>query len=167
MHDTEKPVALSTEEKRFRSAVPASMEAVRCVASHYQKSGWEVEVVEAKMRPDFKRRSGYGDDEDLRARLTIFDPWLRIEVKGRTFDFVDEATFPFPTIILDRANKADEKRADVYFNVDRSCRYAATISRELTQTQWVKRKITDRGKGYEVWNYECPKGLATFIELLR
>lgn len=155
---------MMTEEERFRQAVPASMRAVNAMAEHLRVLGYEVRVNHVSVRPHFDQRAGYGDTEDLLARLSPAELWDRFEIKGRTFEFTCYDDFPHPTIIVDRAEKADHSRADWYVNVSKSLRYAAAMSSE-TRAQWSRRTVFDTVKGYEATVYECPKALAIFLKL--
>lgn len=149
------------EEIRFRTAIAQSTPAVRAVTKYLLAKGFfEVRVV---AETEFVDRKIFKDaGADLVCRRWFFEPFLLGEVKHRTFDFCSRETFPFETIIIDRATK--NAKLDLYFNVNRDMTSCAIVTLS-SQRHWKEVKIFDKTRGYHSVNLECPKELASFVTL--
>jgi hypothetical protein len=148
------------EETRFRAAIAQSAAAVEAVARYLRAKGFETEVV---AQAAFVDRAIFKDaGADLRYRIAADGSWKYVEVKARTFEFDSRKSFPYTSVIIDRATKG--VILDLYFNVSQSLRYSAVVSRD-SQPHWTTKTIHDHTKGYNSTNYECPKDRAYFVAL--
>lgn len=155
----------AAEERRFRAALKASWKPVYKVAIHlHQRGGRIVQLNPLIIRPSREARAGYGDDYDLRVFKLGDLKWVRLEVKGKKFDFTCAADFPYATIYLDRPEKADKCGVDGFYIVSKDGRYAAVIHAS-TREHWKPVTAHDGDKGYDFTAYECPKEFATFINI--
>lgn len=150
-----------SEEQRFRSAVPKSWKAVWRVAEHYQLRGYSVTLPGYQMRDRFEEREGFGDDADL----LVGDRW-RFEIKWREVDFTCADDFPYPSVLVDRVEKADKVKDTVsaYISVNKAMTHVAIID-PATREKWGARKRFDHVKRYPLDVYECPKHLVRFEKL--
>lgn len=147
------------EDARFREAVDRSWEAARAFGDHMLRKGYGITLNPPRMRPCFEQRPGYGDEFDL-AVVT------RYEVKGRNIDFTSAEDFPFPTIFVDRKDKADRNAGVVhaYVTLNKAQTHAAVI-KASTRLMWRATEKFDATKGHNLTLYECPKEHASFITL--
>lgn len=159
------------EHARFTAAVARSWGAVWAVAHYiHSRGGCDVTVRAHAVRPDPNQAcEGFGDaDGDVIVIVRRIDGDNRraaVEVKGREIDFTNAADFPFPTIIVDRAEKADRGAVYAYFTVNRAKTHAAIVYSH-TRPSWIgPHPITDNSKGYDVTVYECPVADARFVSL--
>ena len=151
------------EEMRFRNELERSHKASLAVAGFLQRRGWQVEVPETVIRPRFEDRHKYGDKGDVFMWKDDV-PRRKVEVKWRTFDFTCGDSFPYPTIIVDRATKSGVL-SDLYFNVCRALTHSAIVVTALSKQFWKTVTLFDRKKGHEVVVFQCSKEHADFVDL--
>ena len=152
-----KELSRATEDIRFRGAVSRSWVAVYMVADHYRNLGYDVTLPPYSMRPTFDGRAGYGDAEDL----LVAGRW-RVEVKWRGIKFTCASDYPYRTVFVDRADKADVCEPHAYFAVSEDLNHFAVI-KGSTKPLWVKSARFDKIKGYPLQVYECPVWAAHFV----
>lgn len=150
------------EDVRFKTAVKKSRKEVQIVQEYFESLGFKTELPEVRIRDTFENRHGYGDDADL---IVISKEGNRvgIEVKGRTLQFTSLHDFPYKTLFVDRANKADKSTVKCYVSVNKNgTHFAAILS--STKDKWIKQERHDNVKGHNLIVYECPKHLIKFIK---
>lgn len=151
------------EDIRFKGAVKKSRNGVELVKTYFEKLGFQTELPELKIRDKFEDRAGYGDDADLFI-ISKLGERMGIEVKGRTLSFTSVRDFPFPTIFVDRVNKADASTVRCYVSINSAgTHFAAILS--STKDLWVQKQRYDNVKGHTLNVYECPKQLIKFLKI--
>jgi hypothetical protein len=153
---------MTTEEERFRKAVPFSMKAVNAFADYLRRKGYETQINQVTVRPRFEDRDQYGDKEDLKARRGD-NPWKRFEIKGLGVAFTSKDDWPFRSVFVDRATKTSE-RADWYISLSRDLCYSAIVD-GVTHERWIVQQVNDTKKGYAYQVYSCPIELARFVRI--
>jgi hypothetical protein len=156
----------AAEEDRFQKAIPASMKAVYAVDAYLKRKKYDTIVKEATARRNrtAEEIAQARDEEDIKARKKgETGDWRRFEVKGRGAEFTCAEDYPFPALMVDRANK-DTPIADWYFITSKDLQYAAYVKGD-TKDKWFVKNIFDSTRGYEGPVYFCDLSLATFIKI--
>jgi hypothetical protein len=153
-----------TEEARFRRAVEVSWRGVGVLADWYRGRGYDVTVPLPRMRECFEDRAGYGDWWDL--EVCRGQARWRFEVKSRTLRFTGAADYPYPTIFVDRVEKALACRRLLagYLVLNTGYTHVALVAAR-TWRSWVIKDRFDGAKGYGLSVYACPKDLARYRAL--
>ena len=150
------------EESRFRRGLDRSWEAVQALAWHYRRLGYRVDIPDPRVRPSRDERVGYGDDYDM----VVARRWC-FEVKWRGIDFTCAADFPYPTVMVDRAEKVARRIVQLsgYLMVSQKLTHGVLI-RTDTQPRWIERETFDRTKGYGLRVLECPVALGIWKPII-
>ena len=156
------------EHQRFLAAIPGSWKAVWVVGMYLHARGDRKILIGAlKLRPQGEDVAEYGDSHDLEVQMDEGETqWWRVEIKGRELAFTCCDDYPYDTIFVDRVEKADATEPYGYFIVNRALTHAAII-KTSTKEHWIKKTVKDTKKTreYPVFLYECPKGLAKFVQM--
>lgn len=160
-----RPSSSATEENRFRSAVATSWNAVFAFAKFcHSKRSFDVWIPAPRMRVDFEHRNGFGDMADLWVRKPGDQKWVAVEVKCRELTFTCADDYPYPTVFVDRKEKADKARPYAYICLNKAMTHAAVIYGD-SRSRWISSERHDRVKQYPLSVYECPLADVTFVQI--
>lgn len=141
----------------FLASLANSESAVLSMGKWLRGLGADVLMRPTVARPEYKSRMAYVDAGDLEIRL-------RVEVKHRDIEFTSAADYPYPTVLVDEARKAEQHSTLTlwgYLIVSRSRTHFCFIS-ATTKKHWTVVKLYDRFDGAVVEFMEVDPALCAW-----
>jgi hypothetical protein len=161
---------LKTDEE-FISNLKKSVKPVTLIAEYLKSKGFKVEVPEQIIGATFKDRQKLRDKGDIllfEANGQVYNPPLRVEVKGLSKHFTSMEDFPYDTIIIDEEYKVKKGKIETlykYYIVSDDFKTIASIDAS-TFPQWFILEKFDRKERDKCKFYVCDKKYWTFIPLV-
>ena len=152
----------------FKRDLRRSVLACRAVKRKLERQGCLVTMPEIRERPDLSQREAYRDGGDLIVRRPGDTADVVVEVKGRSFDFIDNGdSFPHATVFVESDAKFRRPRAAplaAYYMVNRRRTHALVVLPE-TRPHWVPERPNDRRARMRHQVLGCPKELTKVVVL--
>lgn len=156
---------MTVSDEEFKRSLRESHGVTVQIAEWLRSKGRDVHVQTTKVRPTIGQCREYADSGDI-----LLKGKGRIEVKyRRDLSFVCTETYPYPTVFVDEAHKADREHAEplvAYIVVNKERTHVAIIKQE-TRPFWVKSQRHDSRTNDQREFYECPKILCQFRSMKR